>query len=88
ELIEGSYAMPVAGSEMTQLWPIRGYDAVAREQLDMANLLYAKVSFDQATGRLTMPQMTVACISYASPKPPPKEEVARRAQELVSAWKS
>jgi hypothetical protein len=87
EIVEGSRAKPVDGPELVHLWPIRGYDRVETATLDMANLLYAKVSFQQAIGKLTGPQVTVALISYASPKPPATDEVMRRGEELKSAWR-
>jgi hypothetical protein len=53
----------------------------------MANLLHAKVSVQQAIGKLGAAQVTVALISYASPKPPATEDVMRRGEELKSAWR-
>ena len=88
EVIEGSYPKQVDGPELVHLWPIQGYERVESASLEMANLLYAKVSFQQAVGKLTSSQVTVALISYASPKPPAKDDVMRRGDELKSAWRS
>lgn len=96
ELIEGSYALPagdgVGGGSgsgaIVHLWPVAGYERVEVAQLDMANLIHAKVSFQQAVGTLVAPQSTVAVIAYVSPKPPAKDEVMRRGAALKSAWKA
>jgi hypothetical protein len=73
---------------MVHVWTVRGYERVEAVMLDMANLLHAKVSFQQAVGKLTGPQMTTALIAYASPEPPAKADVVRRGEELVAAWKA
>jgi hypothetical protein len=87
EIVEGSYAKPVDGPELVQLWPVQGYDRIEPAMLDMANLVHAKVSFQQAIGKLSGPQVTVALISYASPKPLAKDDVMRRGEELKAAWR-
>jgi len=88
ELIEGSCAKPLDGPEMVQLWPIQGYERVETATLDMANLVHAKVSFQQAIGKLTAAQVTVALISYASPKPLASDDVMRRGEALKSKWRA
>lgn len=89
EVIEGSYPVPLGGGgEMLHLWPVRGYERVETGRLDMTNLIHAKVSFQQAVGKLSAAQTTLAVIAYASPKPLAKDEVVRRGEELKAAWKA
>lgn len=87
ELIEGTYAVPPDGPEMIHLWPIAGYEKVEEQTLENVNLIHRSVRLLKTTCRLTATETTVASLHFASPKPPPKEEMIRRGEELKKTWK-
>jgi hypothetical protein len=89
ELFEGSYAIPAdAGAARVYLWAAAGYDHVELVTLENANLIHAKVRYQQAVGKLTAAETTTAVIAFASLRRPAKDEILRRGEELKSAWKA
>jgi hypothetical protein len=69
------------------LWFIKGHTRVGSEVLENANLIHRKVVMKTAMGPIKEKQSLFASLHYASPNPPPREEVMAKGNELVKEWK-
>jgi hypothetical protein len=85
---EGTYAThAVEYGKAIDAWRLAGYDHEEPETLEGLNLITESVRVKVVSGPLSAATATFASLHFASGNPPPKDEILRRAQEIIGKWK-